>query len=206
MAFFYKKRIKGRGNDQSFGTEDPDGKRGDRPRPRRGGVHAGGRLSGDAGLGDPLFGRRLREGDGRCAPHGVVGQREGRLRDGARQLHGGAALGGGHEAGGAERRGRPLHPRDLPGRQGRIHPDRRRRPGPAQLPDGAGQPPLRPLRQGAGLRSLLAPGGAGDGGRGLRAFGEIRDPGHPPADDPRLPRPPERRLPPAAVPGAEGVF
>ncbi len=197
---------KGKRNHGQNGTEDPDGKRGDRPRPRRGGVHAGGRLSGDAGLGDPLFGCRLRQGDGRGAPHGVVGKRKSRLRDGACQQHGRAALGGGDEAGGAERRGRPLHPRDLPRRQGRIHPDCRGRPGTAKLADGAGQPPVRPLRQGAGLRSLLAPGGAGDGGRGLRAFGEVRDPGHPPADDPRLPRPSERRLPPAAVPGTEGAL
>ena len=140
------------------------------------------------------------------APRGVVGQREGRLRDGARQFDGGAALGGGDEAGGAERGGRPLHPRGLPGGQGRLHPDRGRRSRPPQLPDGAGQPPLRPFRQDAGLRPRLAPGGERNGRRGLRPFGEIRDSGHAAADDPRLPRPAERRLPPPAAPGAEGPF
>ena len=51
----------------------------------------------------------------------------------------------------------------------------------------------------------VAPRGAGDGDRGLRAFGAVRDPRHPPADDAGLPRPPECVCRPPE-PHEEGAF
>ena len=65
----------------------------------------------------------------------------------------------------------------------------RRRPRAPLLPDGAGFPLLRHVRQGAGPGPRQPPGGQGDGAPGLRAFGGIRAAGDAAAHHPGLPRP-----------------
>jgi len=72
MAFFIS--LEGMDTDGKIGAENFDGKRGDRPRSRGGGLHAGCSLPGYAVLRDPFIGRLLRRGDRRNDPYGMVGQ------------------------------------------------------------------------------------------------------------------------------------
>ena len=93
---------------------------------------------------------------------------------------------------GLKRRLRSLHALGVSGRHRGPGAHRGRRPRAAQLPDRAGQPLFRHVRQGAGAGPRLPPGGQGPGGPGLRALGEIRNPGDAAPHHPGLPRPAKR--------------
>ena len=131
-------------------------------------------------------------------------EREGRARDRLHGRHLGPARRGQHEAGGAERRLRPVPERRLPRGDGRVPGRQRGRPGSPLLADGAGQPAAGDDGEGAGPRPGLPR--AGDGARGdrVRPLGGVRRSRDAAADDADLPREPGRGRPAVPAAGAGG--
>ena len=128
------------------------------------------------------------------------GERKGRARDRLHGRHRGLAGRGQHEAGGVERRLRPVAERRLPRGDGRVPGRQRGRPGSPLLADGAGQPAACDDGEGAGPRPGLSRAGDGPRGDRIRPLGGVRRSRDAAADDARLPREPGRRR--GSVPAA----